>query len=135
MQASDNAPERRARLAVIVDHLERSERVLLDVANTDGPLVDVSRQQAWAVDLVEANRFYRDASVQAGELSTAVVLDDLERNLLDLANAPAKLTPTELDRLRMRLDANALLFKVRVLSDELRDRQLGMDVVSLRKTT
>lgn len=123
----------RARTAAIADHLERSERMLLDLSNAEGATIDVSVQQAWASDLVDANRLYRDAAVQAGDTSVASVLDDLERNLLDIVHAPSTLTPAELETVRTRLDAAALLFKVRVLSNELRDRESAP--VALRKTT
>jgi hypothetical protein len=113
----------RARTVAIIDHLERSERVLLDLANAGASDVDVSEEQAWAAELVDANRLYRDAAAQAGESTTALVLDDLERSLLDIVHAPAKLTPTELEDVRARLESAALLFKVRVLSNELRERE------------
>jgi hypothetical protein len=115
--------DERARTVAIIDHLERSERVLLDLANADGPDVDVSVEQAWAEDLVDANRLYREAAFQAGETTTASVLDDLERTLLDIVHAPSTPTPAELEEVRARLDAAALLFKVRVLSNELRERE------------
>ena len=125
--------EERARTVAIIDHLERSERVLLDLSNADGPDVDVSEEQAWAADLVDANRLYREAATQAGETTTASVLDDLERSLLDIVHAPSTLTPAELEDVRARLDAAALLFKVRVLSNELRERETAP--LALRKTT
>ena len=135
MQAGNSGPDSdaRARTVAIIDHLERSERVLLDLTNADGPDVDVSEEQAWAADLVDANRLYREAATQAGETNTALVLDDLERSLLDIVHAPSKLTPTELEDVRARLDAAALLFKVRVLSNELRERETAP--LSPRKTT
>jgi len=125
--------DERALNVAIIDHLERSERVLLDLSNVDGPDLDVSVEQAWAADLVDTNRLMRDAAVQAGETTTASVLDDLERSLLDIVHAPSKLTPSELDEVRARLDAAALLFKVRVLSNELRERETAP--VAPRKTT
>jgi hypothetical protein len=125
--------DERARTVAIIDHLERSERVLLDLSNADGPDVDVSAEQAWAGDLVEANRLYREAATQAGEATTASVLDDLERTLLDIVHAPSTLTPAELEDVRARLDAAALLFKVRVLSNELRERETAP--LAPRKTT
>ena len=125
--------DQRARTVAIIDHLERSERVLLDLANADGTDVDVSEEQAWAAELVDANRLYRDAATQAGETTTALVLDDLERSLLDIVHAPSRLTPTELEDVRARLDAAALLFKVRVLSNELRERDTAPSAP--RKTT
>jgi hypothetical protein len=117
------AGDERALTTALIDHLERSERVLLDLSNADYPDVDVSVEQAWAEDLVDANRLYREAAAQAGETTTASVLDDLERTLLDIVHAPATLTPVELEDVRARLDAAALLFKVRVLSNELRERE------------
>ena len=125
--------DERARTVAIIDHLDRSERMLLDLANATGPDVDVSVEQAWAADLVDANRLYRDAAAQAGETTTASVLDDLERSLLDIVHAPSTLTPAELEDVRARLDAAALLFKVRVLSNELRERETAP--LAPRKTT
>src|SRR5262245_20638141 len=58
--------DERARTVAIIDHLERSERVLLDLANADGFGVDVRDEQTWAADLVDANRLYREAAAQAG---------------------------------------------------------------------
>ena len=84
----------------------------------------MSAQQQWAADLISANRLYRDASAAAGDETVAAVLDELERNLLELVHGPATLTPHDLEQVRLRLDAAALLFRVRVLSDELREREL-----------
>jgi hypothetical protein len=118
----------RVRLAAVGDHLEESERVLLDFVNAYGTAdepADVSAQQEWAADLISANRIYRDASTAAGDQIVAAVLDELERNLLELVHGPAMLTPQELDQIRLRLDAAALLFRVRVLSDRLREREVA----------
>jgi hypothetical protein len=135
MQAADLAAEgsERVRLAAIGDHLEESERVLLDLVNAEGPHVDVSGRQAWASDLIDANRLYRQAAERAGDQGVANVLDELERNLLEIVHGPSTLTPAELEAVRVRLDAAALLFKVRVLSDELRERELAPS--QTRKTT
>ena len=125
----------RVRLAAVGDHLEQSERMLLEFVNADGTAdrpADVSAQQQWAADLISANRLYRDASTAAGDATVAAVLDELERNLLELVHGPASLTPHDLEQIRLRLDAAALLFRVRVLSEELREREL--DVPIARKT-
>ena len=123
----------RVRLAAIGDHLERSERVLLDLMNAQGERVDVSDQQVWSAELIDSNRLYRDAATQAGDLMIASVLDDLERSLLDVVHGPSTMTPAQLDEVRTRVDAAALLFKVRVLADELHEREAAP--VPLRKTT
>lgn len=123
----------RARLVATADHLEQSERVLLDLANADGGTIDVSPQQAWAADLIDANRLFREAAVQAGDTNVATLLDDLERSLLDIVHAPSTLTPAQLEDVRARLDAAALIFKLRILSNELRERETAP--VAPRKTT
>jgi len=123
----------RVRLVAISDHLEQSERVLLDLVNAGGQEVDVHDQQAWAADLIDSNRLYRHEAERAGDDTVASVLDELERQLLEIVHGPSTLTPAELEAVRARLDAAALLFKVRVLSDELRERELAPGPA--RKTT
>ena len=123
----------RIRLAAIGDHLEQSERVLLDLVNAGGDRVNLSDQQAWAADLIDSNRLYRSAATVAGDLLVANVLDDLERSLLDVVHAPSTVTPAQLDDVRTRMDAAALLFKVRILADELHEREAVP--VPIRKRT
>jgi hypothetical protein len=113
----------RVRSVAIVDHLEQSERLLLELVNANGPTLDVSARQNRAAQLVESNRFYRQESRGAGETLVADVLDDLERSLLDIAHGPPTLSNSDLDALRNRLDSGALIFKVRVLADELDERR------------
>ena len=127
---ADHTSER-IRLDALGDHLDRSERLLLDVEHDDTR--DIRDEQSWASDLVDANRLYRDAAIRAGDSSSAAVLDDLERQLLDIVHAPAKPTREQLEELRTRLEAAALLFKVRVLRDQLREREAAPAV--LRKKT
>ena len=52
----------------------------------------------------------------------AATLDDLERNLLEIIHSPARISAADLEQIRRRIDAAALLFKVRILSDELHQR-------------
>ena len=113
----------RVRSVAIVDHLEQSERLLLELINADGPTLDLSARQDWAAQLVESNRFYRQESRGAGQTIVADLLDDLERSLLDIAHGPPTLSASDLNALRNRLDSRALIFKVRVLADELDQRE------------
>ena len=115
---------RRVLLLSVADHLERSDRVLTEIMNAPRG-VDLDAEQQWAVDLVAANRLYRQDAVDAHEASVADVLDDLERVLLDIVHRPADTSATDLDQIRRRIDSAALLFKVRMMSNELRQRQLG----------
>lgn len=110
---------RRVLLLSVADHFERSERVLTDVMNAPGG--DLSAEQQWAVDLVSASRLYRQDAIDANEMSVAAVLDELERTLLEIVHSPAQATAGDLDQMRRRIDSAALLFKVRVMSTELRN--------------
>jgi hypothetical protein len=129
-EAADAA--QRVRLAAIGDHLERSERVLIDLVNAGGGTVDLTDQQVWAADLIDSNRLYREAATRAGDALVANVLDELERSLLEIVHGPSKPMPAELDEVRTRVDAAALLFKVRILSYELHERETAP--VQPRKT-
>ena len=121
---ADDGTGRRVLLLTVADHLERSERMLTDIMNApDG--ADISTQQLWADDLLAASRLYRQDAVGIDELSVASVLDELERTLLEIVHRPATATAADLEAMRRRIDSAALLFKVRVLSDELRERELA----------
>lgn len=119
-------PEARDRilLATVANHLERSERLITEVANSPanrpGP-ADLSAERAWARDLLTANRLYRQSAQQSGRQRLASVLDELEPFLLDLAHATDDLPAEEIEALRERIAAQSLLFKVRVASDRLAD--------------
>jgi hypothetical protein len=120
--ANPEGARTRVLVSDVADHLERSERVLTDIMNTANP-GDISMEQGWAEDLLTTSRLYRQDAVDAGEQSIATVLDDLERNLLEIVHSPSKISAADLEQLRRRIDAAALLFKVRVMSEQLRDRE------------
>lgn len=107
----------RIRLAAVAQHLERSERLLVEVANGDASGLEAER--AWARDLLAANRLYRQSTEQGGNPRLAALLDELEPFLLELAHAPGETPAEELHDLRQRIDDRALLFKVRVVSHRL----------------
>ena len=96
---------------------------------------DISSEQRWAEDLLTTSRLYRQDAVDAGEQSVAMVLDDLERSLLEIVNRPSKISAADLEQIRRRIDAAALLFKVRVMSDELRRREDAPDRSTPRTST
>jgi hypothetical protein len=109
-------------LTAVADHLDRSERVLTDIMNAPDQS-DISIEQRRAEDLVRTSRLYRQDAVDAGEQSVAAVLDELERNLLEIVHSPSNISAADLEQIRRRIDAAALLFKVRILGDELRQRE------------
>jgi hypothetical protein len=114
-------PAKRILLSAVADHLDRSERMLTDILN--GTDRDISVEQAWADDLLNTSRLYRQDAEDVGEPLLANVLDDIERSLLEIVHSPSHISAMALEQLRRRIDAATLLFKVRVLSDELRRRE------------
>ena len=102
----------------VADHLESSERLLAEVANA-GESPDLSAERAWAQDLLEANRLYRQSARHGGRQRLATLLDELEPFLLELAHAPDETSPEEMQALRDRIEEQALLFKVRILGERL----------------
>jgi hypothetical protein len=109
-------------LATVGAHLDRSERLLVEVANAPGA-VDLSAERAWAQDLLAANRLYRQSVRHSGRQRLAVVLEELEPFLLDLAHAPDEPPAEEIAALRERIADQSLLFKVRVASNRLDPRK------------
>jgi hypothetical protein len=133
--AAPAAGESRQRILLtsVADHLDQSERVLTDIMNA--PRGDISAEQRWANDLLDASRLYRQDAIDAGETSVAAMLDDLERSLIEIVNSPSKISAADLEQIRRRIDAASLLFKVRVMSDELRKREDAPDRSTPRSST
>ena len=82
-------------------------------------------EQDRAADLVAVNRLIRQSVEQSGDAAIADVLEDLERVLLEIANAPADATSNELTDLQSRITTEDLLFRVRVIASEMRQRTLN----------
>ncbi len=116
-----DADRERIMVAAVADHLERSQRLLQDLANAPSGGLDVTFERASADDLLGANRLYRRTSQRSGEAGLAAVLDDLERLLLDLAHGPASISADDLEEFRSQIDD--ILFKVQVLGARLRQQQ------------
>ena len=107
------------------EHLDRSQMVLVELVSAGGDTgdVDISTERARAEQLVAVNRLYRQTALSTGDANMASVLDDLERVLVDIAASPATVSQADLDSVRRRIDSKELLFKVRVVSSQVRERQ------------
>jgi hypothetical protein len=119
--ATDDEARRRVVLLDMNDHFDRSDGVLAEVMNAAGPR-DLSAERLRAADLVAASRLYRQNAVAMNEPALAAVLEDVERVLLDIVHQPAQATAADLDDIRRRIDSAGLLFKVRVMTNELQHR-------------
>jgi hypothetical protein len=118
----------RVLVLAVGEHLGKSEMVLMELANA-APAdrgqkeINISAEQKRAEDLLDSNRLYRETALHDGDPALASVLDDLERVLLDVAHSPDELTPAELDSLQKRIEAHGILFKVRVVGQDLQKKQ------------
>lgn len=120
--ATFEAPEQARVLVLAVgDHLERTEVVLSELVNTDPAVEELDRRRA--EDLVATNRLVRQTAARTGDNALDDVLEDVERVLVEIANAPADVSAEELEALRQRVESRGILFRVRVLGNELRTRQ------------
>ena len=92
-------------------------------AESGQKVINISTTQRRAEDLVEENRLYRQTALKEGDQAMASTLDELERVLLDVANSPDEVTPAQFEALRKRIEARGILFKVRVVNQDLRERE------------
>jgi hypothetical protein len=104
----------RVLLLALGEHLERSQMVLTELANSadqsTGPSIDRER----ARDLINENRLYRQTAAETGDPAIAQTLDQLERVLLDISHG------TDPGEIKSRIDSESLLFKLRVLGSNLK---------------
>jgi len=122
--AADAQAHERVLLVAVGDYLERSQLVLVELSNArPGHSLDISAEQERAGDLVSESRLYRQTALRTGNTAVASVLDDLDRVLLDIAHSPSTLSPGELEKLRQRLEAEGILFKIRVLGSNVRSQE------------
>ena len=121
-QTTSTAQQARDRvlLVVVSDHFDRSERVLVELSNLtpSDDKIDIGAERAVAEELLASNRLYRRTALDRGEESVATLLDELEPVLLQIAHAPEDVSGDELRRIQKRVEAKGLVFKLRVLRND-----------------
>ena len=125
LSADAEAHRERVLLTAVSDHIEQSELVLVELANapSDGGPLDVTLERTAAHDLVSAGRLYRETARQSGDLQVAALLDELELVLVEIARGPDALSAEQLQDLRAQIDDQELIFKLRVLAADVKNRQ------------
>jgi hypothetical protein len=108
----------------VEEHLERSQRVLLELVNGDdaSPVLLASERDR-AADLVAAGRLYRRSAEEMGDADTRDLLEDVERVLVEIANGPEVQSSNDLSDVRARISNQDLIFRLRVMSAEMRARE------------
>jgi hypothetical protein len=124
--AQQSAAPARERVVVVVlgDHLDRSERLLVELNHADADSEEmVAPMRAEARSLLAANRICRQRAARAEDPALAATLDRLDHLLAEVANQPGGLNAATLTRLQNEMNADGLLFDVRVLRSRIPDRQ------------
>jgi hypothetical protein len=121
---ADKQGGERVLLVAVGDLLERSQLVLIELNHaTPTARVDISAEQERAADLASENRLYRQTALKTGDTTMAGVLDDLERVLVDISHEPSQMAPAELENLQHRMESAGILFKIRVLGTNVKQKQ------------
>ena len=120
-QTADPLIGERIREAAIRDHLERSRMVLAELANGTGTgAAEFSLERGRAEVLLRENRLYRQTAALSGMAQVEDTLEDLERLLVELSNAPEGSGPEVVLQTRKRMEQQQLLFRVRILESQFR---------------
>ncbi|UWZ82565.1 hypothetical protein [Occallatibacter riparius] len=124
------APQPKVVVVVLGDHLDRSERLLVELKHANGDTADLAPLPAEARSLLAANRVFRDDAMTDGDPGLTKALDHLDRLLTEIANRPGGLDAAEAARIRDEMNAEGLLFEVRVLRSKNPHRMNTVRVVA-----
>jgi hypothetical protein len=108
----------------VEEHLERSQRVLVELVNSDdsAPVLLASDRER-AADLVAAGRLYRRSAEGMGDADTRDLLEDVERVLVEIANGPDVESSNDLSDVRARITDQDLIFRLRVMTAAMQARE------------
>jgi hypothetical protein len=123
-QVAHVAQPGRVVVVILSDHLDRSERLLVELKHADGESGEmVSPLRDEARSLLAANRICRQNARPGDDPALPALLGRLDHLLQELANQPGGLNVATLTRLQKEMNADGLLFEVRVLRSRLPARQ------------
>ena len=119
-------PQARQRVVVVVlgDHLDRSERLLVELNHAGRDDMSAVPLRSEARELLANNRLVRQSAIRAGDLNVEASLDRLERLLVELANETDEPSEADLNRLRQGMNTDGLLFDIRILRSRIGSRPL-----------
>jgi hypothetical protein len=107
--------------ASVSGHLEQLNVTFTQFANAS----EMSNGMAeHATDLLVANRLFRQAAQARGDRKMAGFLGDLEPLLIEMAHEAYKNSPATQDRMQQEV-RDTLLFRIRVLNQQLKDSQIS----------
>jgi len=111
-------------LSDLGEHLDRSQMALVELVSTDENAADdISGDRSRAEQLIADSRLYRQTAEDTGDMALSELLDEIERVLTEVAATPQSGSSRDLADVRRRIESRDLLFKVRIVSSEIRERQ------------
>ena len=114
----------RVLLTDLGEHLDRSQMALVELVSVDEDATrDISGERSRAEQLVADSRLYRQTAESTGDVALSELLDEIERVLTEVAASPQSGTSRDLADVRRRIESRDLLFQVRIVSSEIRERQ------------
>ena len=107
----------------VEDHFERSQRALVELVNADD-----SGSGAWADDRARRPIWWPPAGLSAvgrgiGDADTRDLLEDVERVLVEVANGSPDSPSNDLTGVRTRIGDQDLIFRLRMATAEMRERE------------
>jgi hypothetical protein len=109
-------------LVVLGDHLDRTERLLVQVEHSQAlDTTENAQLQSEARELLASNQLYRVTASNTGDAALAGALDRLEGVLAEIANNP-NLTEADLKRVRNDMNTKGILFEIRILQARSQDQ-------------
>jgi len=126
--AASAAPDADVRARVLLSavdaHLAQAEVLFVELLNTPAEAPEAfAHARLTADDLVSSGRLYRATAQATGETPVAVMLDDLEAVLVEVARSPDAPRAQDVLALQDRIQADDLLFKVRAVAHDIRNRE------------
>jgi hypothetical protein len=117
-------PPERVVVVVLSDHLDRSERLLVELKHADADSAEMlSPLRDQARSLLAANKLCRQQAKKQDDPALAAALDRLDHLFNELANQPGGLNAASVSRLQDQLNSDSLLFEVRVLRSRALDKK------------
>jgi hypothetical protein len=116
--------QERVLLTALDAHFSQTEMLFVELMNApDDAAGSMAFERATADDLVQSGRLYRATAAETGHRRLTDVLDDVQTVLTEVARGPEKLGKQDLAAIRSRIEDDDLLFKVRAVTNDIRDRQ------------
>ena len=118
----------------VSDHLDHAQIMLMELANADsnGPSqkapekIDMAIEQKRAEQLLVSNRLYEQTAQQTSDPEIQNILSALEPVLLEIAHSPDQISPQQFQQIQDRIRESGILFEVRVVGSDVRDKERSL---------